>query len=768
MFEYTSQAETPFRFHTRPRSESPPSPTMPLKKSLENLYIGLLLPVAVGAVGWSVFYYPLERIDWRLAVLAVVTIFFSSFFRIQLPRTKIHVTTSDAAIILSYLWYGAETAVILAFLETAFTTYSYRRQGGTISYKTILINVIIAVTAMFVTALVVHAIFGNLSSVAIAEGDITRLIEILATLGLCLFFLNSMLVSLFFAAKNDKSVFMVWTEYCLNALVLYLSSAGLAGFTTKAIQEINIFLLATVGVFFATVYFTYRRYINDIKKTSAKVEDAERTRAEQAEKHVRQLRHYVEELERSGKQLKESHARFRHAAYHDALTGLPNRNYFIDTIRRLMRQRMQHSAVSYAVMFLDLNGFRKINDSLGHSIGDQLVRQVALRLAKLATNNIIVGRFSGDEFAIILMDQADEPSAVQLASHISTEIGQPFVLDGKQAFTSVSIGIALGNLNYDEPEEILRDADIAMYHAKDHGEEYAVFDDRMRARAVSLLQLETDLRYAVERDEFEVYYQPIIDLSDLRLTGFEALVRWRHPSLGLLPPDRFIPISEATGLIVPMTVQILEKACRQTVAWQIELGEEGPRFVSVNLSGTHFANPLLVSQIEDVIKKTRMDPRSLKLEITETAIMENAENAVATLMQIKGLGVRLSIDDFGTGYSSLGYLQRFPIDTLKIDRVFVSSMEDGQQNGEIVRAVLALADTLNLEVVAEGIETIHQFHQLRILSCRYGQGYLFSVPLTAADARLLLSDPGRWQRLLAGGNLVVPDADFEQPSYQLN
>ena len=733
---------------------------MPTKQRLENIYIALLLPVAVTALGWAVYSFPRDRIDWRLAGLAIITVFFSSFLRIQLPRTKIHVTTSDAAIILSLLWYGGETALILSFLETGFTTLNYRRGGGTIRPKTIVVNILIAVVALFATTLIIRTFFGPAPGVMYG-GDITLFILMLTVMGFSLFLLNSALVSLFFAVKNDKSIVSVWTEYCFNALVMYLSSAVLAGFTAKAVQEINVFLFAAVCVFFGTVYITYRRYINDIKKTAAIAEQAERERAEEAESHILELKHYVEQLEQRGAELKESHARFRHAAYHDALTGLPNRNYFVDLIRQLIEQKLNRSAVSYAVMFLDLNGFRKINDSLGHSVGDQLVKQVAGRLSKIARRNSIVGRFSGDEFAIILTENADERGAIQFAEAVSHVISQPYILDAKQVFTSVSIGIAFGNLQYDEPEEILRDADIAMYHAKDHGMEFVIFDDKMHTRAVSLLQLETDLRFAIDQNEFELHYQPIVDLQSLRLRGFEALVRWNHPKLGLLPPDTFIPVSESTGLIIPMTLSILENACRQTVEWQAEFKEAGPQFISVNISGAHFNDPYLVDQVKNILQKTEINPRCLKLEITETAIMENGENAVAKLLQIKELGVRLSIDDFGTGYSSLGYLQRFPIDTLKIDRVFVRSMEDGRQNGEIVRAVIALADSLNLEVVAEGIESIHQFHQLRTLLCRYGQGYLFSPAVTAPQAHALLKDKNRWQNLLAGSDFVIVNPDYD-------
>ena len=736
-------------------------------KRLENIYIAVLLPVALGALGWALYYFPGHRMDWRLAGLTVITVFFSSFLRIQLPRTKIHVTTSDAAIILSLLWYGGEIATILAFLETAFTTYNYRRGGGTIHLKTILINVVVAVVSLFTTTAVVRAAFGPAPDV-IASGDNTQFIAMIALMGLTLFTLNSALVSLFFAAKNDKPVISVWSQYCFNALVLYLSSAALAGFTIKAIQEINIFLFAAVCVFFGTAYITYRRYLDDIKRTAAQAEHAERERAEQAEKHIQDLKHYVEELELRGEELKQSRARFRYAAYHDALTGLPNRNYFVDTIRQLIHQKLNQPAFSYAVLLLDLNGFRKINDSLGHSVGDRLIKQVAGRLTKIARKGSTVGRFSGDEFAIILVEDADERGATEFAETVARTIGKPYILDGRQVFTSMSIGIAFGALDYHEPEEVLRDADIAMYNAKDHGKEFVIFDDRMRTRAVSLLELETDLRYAVERNEFEVHYQPIVDLQSLHLSGFEALVRWNHPALGLISPERFIPVSESTGLIIPMTIKILQSACGQLVEWQKRFGDIGPKFISVNISGAHFSDPMLVEQIREVLQQTSIKPHSLKLEITETAIMENGENAVAMLKQIRELGVQLSIDDFGTGYSSLGYLQKFPIDTLKIDRVFVRSMADGRQNGEIVRAVLAMADSLNLEAIAEGIESIHQFHHLRALNCRYGQGYLFSAPVPAANAEMLLQDRDRWQSLLVGGDFVTFNPDIEDLPYHLH
>ena len=300
-----------------------------------------------------------------------------------------------------------------------------------------------------------------------------------------------------------------------------------------------------------------------------------------------------------------------------------------------------------------------------------------------------------------------------------------------QVFTDACIGISICNSNYEEAEDILRDADIAMYHAKDKTKECIVFDQAMHTRAMTLLQLETDLRCAIDRDELSVYYQPIVDLATMKLIGFEALMRWNHPQRGIIPPNEFIPVAEETGLIVPMTLWILQRSCSQMVEWQQRAPDNASLMISVNLSGKHFAHSDIVEQIRRVLLETNIKASSVKLEITESAVMENAETAIALLKNLRSLGLQLSIDDFGTGYSSLSYLHRFPIDMLKVDRSFVGTMEDGTENGEIVRTVIALGKTLGLSIVAEGIETQDQLCQLQSVDCDLGQGYLFSKPIEA-------------------------------------
>jgi diguanylate cyclase (GGDEF)-like protein len=724
------------------------------KDRITNFYLALLLPVGLAAIVWALVNFPFEQISIGLASLSVVTVCFSSYLRIQLPRTKIHLTISDALVFLSLLVYGGQVAVLLTVLETAFTSINFRRQGVTIKPKTILINVLIGAFSILVTSAVVTAIFGPPDAV-IESRRYSQFVWLLGVMALSQFSVNSICVSAFVAIRSGKSAWAVWNEYCFNALVMYLSGAVMAGLGAKAINKIDFYLLSAVTVFFGIVYFTYRRYLKDVTDTAAKAERAERERAEQAELHVKELQHYVQKLEQSSEELRTSHERLRHAAYHDALTGLPNKYYFVETIKGLLKECRRRSGRPFAILYLDLNRFKTINDSVGHTRGDKLIRHVASRLGEIAGDGNTVGRFSGDEFAVLMPDVKNDREVVQMADRISVALSLPFSLFGRDVFTSASIGIAFGDRSYNRAENLLRDADIAMYEAKETRQKYVVFDSQMHARAVNLLQLETDLRGAIKKRELEVYYQPIVSLDSLTLAGFEALIRWNHPTRGLISPNEFISICESTDMIIPLTLNVLEESCRQVKKWSDR--EAGGLFVSVNLSGKHFDDPNLVDQVEMILKKTEFDPRMLKLEITETAVMENADAAIEMLRGLKSLGVQLSIDDFGTGYSSLNYLHRFPIDTLKVDRSFVSFLERGTENGEIVRTIVYLAKALKLDVVAEGIENIRQLNQLQLLGCEYGQGYLFSRPLPAGEIASQLAENFHWRGLLNVGSFALGD-----------
>ena len=436
----------------------------------------------------------------------------------------------------------------------------------------------------------------------------------------------------------------------------------------------------------------------------------------------------------------------------DPLTGLPNRLLFLDRLDRLMKHAKRHTNSSFAVLFLDLDAFKMINDSMGHLVGDQLLLGVAKRLeqclrvtdtvARLQQDTFTLARMGGDEFTVLLDELKEPADAERAAERVMQGLLAPFEVEGKEVFTSASIGIAMWNPSYTDPEEIMRDADTAMYHAKSLGKaRYEVFNADMRANVMARLELETDLRRAIERNEFFNVYQPIVSLETNAIMGFEALMRWNHPTRGMLGPNEFIPVAEDTGLIRELGWWSLREACGRIAEWRKHIPSERDLFVSVNLSIKQFVQPNLVTNIGALLKELSLPATCLKLEITESTVMDDPSTAVHMLQQMKTLGIRLAIDDFGTGYSSLSYLHRFPLDTLKIDRSFISGTARGQSGMEIARTIMPLAKNLQLDVVAEGVETEDQVQELKKLDCKYAQGYFFSKPLTKDEAEALLVAP---------------------------
>ncbi len=428
----------------------------------------------------------------------------------------------------------------------------------------------------------------------------------------------------------------------------------------------------------------------------------------------------------------------RHRALHDTLTELPNRTLFMDRLDHALARAACHPAARFAVLYLDLDRFKQINDSLGHLRGDQLLVAAAQRLRAALPPHCTVARLGGDEFAILVEDIAAVPDAAAVAARVHAALDAPFPLGGQEFFLTTSIGIAMGAA-YHEPDDLLRDADTAMYRAKAAGKaRHVIFDPAMHEHAVTRLRLENDLRRAIEGEELTVHYQPVIALDSGALAGFEALVRWEHPTRGSISAGEFIPLAEETGLIAPLDRWVLAAACRQVRRWQERFPAHANLMVSVNVSGGEMAAPGFVDQITRVLHATGLAPRHLKLEITERVLVEHIQEATYVLEQLRTLGVRISLDDFGVGYSSLRYLQRFPIDMMKIDRAFIHGRGAALENPAIVRAIVTLAHTLGMQVTGEGVETAAQHDALRALACDYGQGYHFSPPVSGERAAALL------------------------------
>ncbi|MBW3629712.1 MAG: EAL domain-containing protein [Gemmatimonadetes bacterium] len=420
----------------------------------------------------------------------------------------------------------------------------------------------------------------------------------------------------------------------------------------------------------------------------------------------------------------------RDYALRDPLTGLPNRVYFLDRLTQAIQHRRRSPEDRFAVLFLDLDRFKVVNDSLGHHVGDELLGVIANRLLGCVRPSDTIARFGGDEFAILIEEISGVEDAIRVAQRVQSALAVPIQLHGYELFTSGSVGIVMSSAAVEQPEYLWRSADMAMYRAKARGTgQFEIFDRTMHADALARLQLETDLRRAIEREEFRLHYQPVIELKTGRAVGFEALLRWEHPLRGLVYPSEVIPVAEETGMIVRIGEWVLNEGCRQLVAWQKELGSDAPLWVGVNLSAKQLSQPNLLDRVEAAVRDTGIEPHMLKLEITESGVIDNSEVATRTLRQLKSLGVQLFMDDFGTGYSSLSYLHRLPLDALKIDRSFVSRMVRGDRHAQLVNTILQLARSVNLRVVAEGVSTPDQLELLREFGCEFAQGFLFSPPL---------------------------------------
>jgi diguanylate cyclase (GGDEF)-like protein/PAS domain S-box-containing protein len=447
-------------------------------------------------------------------------------------------------------------------------------------------------------------------------------------------------------------------------------------------------------------------------------------------------------------ELKEAERQITHQAFHDTLTNLPNRTLFMEHLNMAIKRGKRRQDYHFAVLYLDIDRFKLVNDSLGHNVGDNLLTAFADRIQDSLREIDTLARLGGDEFVILLEDIEEGNYASMVAERLQQQLKRPFVVNGEEVYAPSSFGVVDRTQDYNLPEDIIRDADSAMYHAKEKGRaQYKIFDKKLHEKALHLLQRETDLRKAIHKKEFETHYQPIVSLKTRSVVGFEALIRWNHPQLGLIYPGSFIPIAEDTGLIIPITRLVVEEACHDLKIWQERIKDLQKLTMSVNISSRHFLQPSLLNDLKDVLNRVELSPDNLKLEITETALMEDVDDTIRLVQRMRDYGLQIVIDDFGTGYSSLSYLQRLPIDTLKVDRSFVSRIRntpDGNRN--IVEAIISLAHRLDMIVVAEGVETLEQYTILLDMNCQLGQGYLFAKPLPRSKVDKLIEEMLRYSR----------------------
>ncbi len=520
---------------------------------------------------------------------------------------------------------------------------------------------------------------------------------------------GSLVFGIIIILLNNFIIFFIGLPFALTNTVPPASPLGVGPFGGKALSDgVTAFVFLLVGTTIAWI-----RKLTD--------------RLHQQAKEL-QKKHSVlqEEMERRIT----AEERLVHEALHDPLTILPNRRLFINRLEHAIEWNKRHPDELFAVLYLDFDRFKVINDSLGHNVGDQLLIELARRLRSCVRTVDTIARMGGDEFAILLETVGNEEIVRRVIKRIQESLASPFEVHDNSIVMTASIGIVMNLLPYEQIGDIIRDADIAMYSAKVGGKnDYKVFDVTMRDHADNILKLESGLRSALQNKEFCIHYQPILSLKPQRLIGFEALLRWEHPKRGLLYPVDFLKIAEESGLIVSIGQWVLQEACHQMKQWQMQFNVKPPLAISVNLSSRQFAQPDLTRQIEEVLQRTALPAESLLLEITESTLIDEIEIAAVKIEQIHTLGVGVGIDDFGSGYSSMGYLRKLPVNTLKIDRSFISTLGITKSGRPIIQAMIAMANSLDMKVIAEGIETDDQMNNLREMECDYGQGFLFDKPL---------------------------------------
>jgi len=737
----------------------------PMERKLLSEYIKVIvigLGIFVTAV--SLLTLPADSFGWGYVLLLSFAILIAPRMSLTLPRSKFSISFSDSIVLLAFLIYGGEMAVFTAFVETLANCIYLKHKGSMTGRWIVPFNASLsAVVTAF--SFVVLLATGVLHAGDNRPTDTRSLMTILGLFALLQFFSASLFVSIYQNLKTKAGVFNIWKSQGIASSLTQLTGAVLAGIVFKLINYADVLVISIACVGLSLIYISYRQSIREINDAIDQVENAEREKSEtererrrEAEKHADQLKITLEKEENANIALRKSERDFQHAALHDSLTRLPNRKHLGDMLRGLIQEYKRDPSDTFHVLFLDISRFKNINDSLGHTIGDKVLMIAAKRFVRMLNPTDMVARIGGDEFAIILRNLRTTGKAQKVARRIYDSISQPFSLSGNSITISVNIGIAPCDAEYNTPEEVLRDADIAMHYAKEKEDGVAIFTKELRFRFLERIRTENDLRHAIDRKELSMAYQPLVDLQDGHLLGFEALLRWNHSEFGNIPPNKFIPIAEDSGLIIPITIWILKETCTRLARWQKISPAYKDMIVSVNISGKHLMHGDLVADVEHALEMSKLPASSLKLEITESVAMENADHTINVLNRLKKLGVKLSIDDFGTGYSSLSILHRLPFDSLKIDRSFVMMVGENGENSEILQTIISLAKNLKMRVIAEGIETETQLNLLQNLGCDYGQGYLLARPQNVEAAEKVLYEHKTW--------LPVPLLKIEEPTQQ--
>jgi len=717
----------------------------------------------------ALIYLPLQAYSLGFLLVLVFSTAVAPRMSLTLPRSKFAISFSDACIFAAFLFFGGPAAIVVATLETLANCLYLKAKNFPFGRLMIFANVSMNALATSITFLV----WQSMSRFAYVEFDPTNTQHLIATVGFLAvtqFIVSSVLAAIFQSLKEGPNVFAVWRKDCFTSSMTQIVGAGLAGLVYKLVHFGDVITGGIALLALALAYLSYRQSIQEINDAINHAEVAERAKAEterkrrrEAEKHASQLSVSLEKEEKANDALRKSEKDLQHAALYDSLTDLPNRKHFGDILRKLIAQYKHDPSATFYVLFLDIRKFKNINDSLGHTLGDKVLMIAAKRFVRMLNADDMVARIGGDEFAVILRNLSTVGKAQKVAQRILDSIAQPFSLSGNQISIGINIGIAPCDTEYSTPEEVLRDADIAMHYAKERQTGVAVFTKELRVRFLERIRYENDLRNAIDGNELSMSYQPLIDLHDGGLMGFEALLRWYHGEFGNIPPNKFIPIAEESGLIIPITKWILVETCKQLAEWQKIGPEYRDLIVSVNISGKHLSNDDLIEDVEHALSVAKLSASSLKLEITESAAMDSPEHTIGMLNRLKRLGIQLSIDDFGTGYSSLSYLHRLPFDTLKIDRSFVYSVGESGENSEILQTIISLAKSLKKKLIAEGIETESQLALLQRLGCDYGQGYLLAKPQTAEKTEELLYEHPRWLPSGADEDTVVPKRSIDEP-----